>query len=169
MKQAVSGTILVGHGGVPKDCPHDLVMRLKRLEAQRRESGAAPSAEELELDAKIRLWPRTAGNDPYKAGLEALASQLRPLLGESLFALAYNEFCAPTVAEAAEELITSGAQRITVLSSMFTPGGSHAEIEIPEAIERLKAAHPRITFRYAWPFDLQLVATMLATQIKRHA
>ena len=32
-------TVLVGHGGVPKDCPHELVRKLKQLEAQRRASG----------------------------------------------------------------------------------------------------------------------------------
>ena len=36
MRQAI---VLVGHGGVPKDYPHDLVITLKRLEAQRRSTG----------------------------------------------------------------------------------------------------------------------------------
>ena len=31
------GVVLVGHGGIPRDCPQELVTRLKRLEAQRRE------------------------------------------------------------------------------------------------------------------------------------
>jgi sirohydrochlorin cobaltochelatase len=46
------GIVLVGHGGIPKDCPQDLVTRLKRLEAQRRAAKQPPSPEELELDQK---------------------------------------------------------------------------------------------------------------------
>ena len=38
--------ILVGHGGIPKDCPQDLVTRLKRLEAQRRAAKMPPTPEE---------------------------------------------------------------------------------------------------------------------------
>ena len=165
--------VLVGHGGVPKDCPHELVRKLKQLEAQRRAAGKPMSQEEKELDRKIRRWPRTPQNDPYKGGLEALADALRPLLNGDRLAIAYNEFCAPTLEEAVEELIKEGTQDITVVSSMFTAGGSHAEIEIPESVEQLKKAHPTVTIRYAWPFDQQLVAGMLATHLKqfqrRHA
>ena len=159
--------VLVGHGGVPKDCPHDLVRRLKQLEAQRRAARTPPSPEELELDRKIRRWPRTPQNDPYKGGLEALADQLRPLLNGDRLAIAFNEFCAPTLEEAVEELIKEGAEDITVVSSMFTAGGSHAEIEIPETVEKLKQAHPNVTIRYAWPFDKQLVAGMMARHLEQ--
>ena len=159
--------VLVGHGGVPKDCPHDLIRRLKQLEAQRRASGGPVSPEEKELDGTIRRWPRTARNDPYKGGLEALADQLRPLLNGDRLAIAFNEFCAPTLEEAVVELITEGVTDITVVSSMFTAGGSHAEIEIPETVAHLKQAHPSVTIRYAWPFDKSLVATMIARHLER--
>ena len=163
MKRAI---VLVGHGGVPKDCPHELVRKLKQLEAQRRAAGKPMSPEEQELDQKIRRWPRTPQNDPYKGGLEALADQLRPLLNGDRLAIAYNEFCAPTLEEAVEELIREGTKDITVVSSMFTAGGSHAEVEIPEEVAELKQAHPTATICYAWPVDQQLVAGMLATHLK---
>lgn len=159
--------VLVGHGGVPKDCPHELVRKLKQLEAQRRAAGKPMSPEEKELDWKIRRWPRTPQNDPYKGGLEALADQLRPLLNGDRLAVAYNEFCAPTLEEAVEALIKEGMTDITVVSSMFTAGGSHAEIEIPEEVAALKQAHPAITIRYAWPFDKSLVAGMIASHLKQ--
>jgi len=162
MKRAI---VLVGHGGVPKDCPHDLVRKLKQLEAQRRAAGKPMSKEEKELDQKIRRWPRTPQTDPYKEGLESLAAQLRPLLKRDRLAIAYNEFCEPTLEEAVEELIKEGTWDITVVSSMFTAGGSHAEIEIPETVEKLKQAHPTVIIRYAWPFDKSLVAGMLATHL----
>ncbi len=161
------GVILVGHGGIPKDCPQDLVTRLKRLEAQRRAAHTPASAEELELDRKIRHWPRTKETDPYQAGLEAVAAALRPTLNGDLFAVAYNEFCAPTLEEAAGDLMRQGARHIAVITTMFTPGGSHSEVEIPEILADLRAAHPETTFQYAWPFDLNLMAGTLATQLNR--
>jgi sirohydrochlorin cobaltochelatase len=164
MKRAI---VLVGHGGVPKDCPHELVRKLKQLEAQRRAAGKPMSQEERELDQRIRHWPRTPQNDPYKGGLEALAAQLRPLLKRDRLAIAYNEFCAPTLEEAVEELIREGIWDITVVSSMFTAGGAHADVEIPETVNKLKHAHPNATIRYAWPFDQQLVAGLLATHLKQ--
>jgi sirohydrochlorin cobaltochelatase len=169
MEERKRGVILVGHGGIPKDCPYELVMKLKRLEAQRRATGGAPTAEEAELDRRIRRWPRTGSNDPYRAGLEALAARLEPLLEGSLFRIAYNEYCAPTLEEAVEELLKEGVGQITVISSMLTPGGSHAEIEIPQTIDHLRRAHPGVVFRYAWPFDLDVVAGMLAAQVKGFA
>lgn len=166
MTTGKSGVVLVGHGGVPKDCPSELITKLKRLEAQRRAAKQLPSQEEIELDLKIRRWPRTATTDPYKSGLETLAAALRPHLNGVLFGLAYNEFCAPSLEEAVEELIKQGATRITVATTMFTPGGSHSEIEIPETLARLRPQHPDIDLRYAWPFDLQLVAKTLAEQLR---
>ena len=58
MAGVVRGVILVGHGGIPKGCPAEMVTKLKRLEAQRRAANQPASAEELELDGKIRHWPR---------------------------------------------------------------------------------------------------------------
>lgn len=167
MKPTQRAVLLVGHGGIPKDLPYEFVMRLKRLEAARRASGDAPSPEEEDLNNRIRRWPRTPANDPYQAGLERLAVHLRPRLNGALFALAYNEFCAPTLDEAVEELVKTGAQHITILSSMLTPGGSHAEVEIPEAIRELQAKYPAVTLQYAWPFNLDLVASMLAEHVQQ--
>lgn len=169
MSDTPKAILLVGHGGVPKGYPQDLITKLKRLEAQRRASGSPMSPEELELDTKVRTWPRTPQTDPYQAGLEALGAAMKPLLNGSLFGLAYNEFCGPTLAEAVEDLIRQGAQSITVVSTMFTPGGSHSEFEIPEELEELRKKHPGITLTYAWPFDLTQVSKMLMEHIRQFA
>jgi len=161
------GVVLVGHGGIAKDCPAELVSKFKRLEAQRRAAGTSPSAEERELDATIRQWPRTAATDPYRAGLEAVGAALRPLLDGALFALAYNEFCAPSVEESIEGRIRQGATRITVATTMFTPGGAHSEIEIPEILHGVRARHPEVSIQYAWPFDTSTIAQILNEQVRR--
>jgi sirohydrochlorin cobaltochelatase len=167
MSNTQLGVILVGHGGIPKDYPSDLVAKLKRLEAQRRASGSPMSPEELELDTKIRTWPRTAKTDPYRAGLESLATHVKPLLNGAQFSLAYNEFCGPTLSEAVEDLLGKGATTITIVSTMFTPGGSHSEFEIPEELQELRARHPGVNLNYAWPFDLGQVAKMLLDHIQK--
>ncbi|HSF67726.1 MAG TPA: CbiX/SirB N-terminal domain-containing protein [Nitrospiraceae bacterium] len=167
MATVVRGVILVGHGGIPKGCPQELITQLKRLEGARRAAGTPVSAEEHELDTRIRRWPRTPESDPYQSGLEAVAARLRPALGDTLFAVAYNEFCAPTLEESVEDLIKKGATHITVATTMFTPGGSHSEVEIPEILEGLRKQYPDVVLHYAWPFDMNLIAVMLATQIKQ--
>jgi sirohydrochlorin cobaltochelatase len=168
MKQeSLRGVVLVGHGAIPTDYPRELVTKLKMLEARRRASGTEPTSEETDLDRRIRQWPRTPQTDPYQAGFEALATHLSTHLHGERFAMAYNEFCAPTVEEALEEMIQAGIMTITVVPSMLTPGGSHSEIEIPESLNRLRARFPHIEIRYAWPFDLPAVATMLASQLQR--
>ena len=165
MREATTGVVLVGHGGIPKDYPGEDVMTLKRLEAKRRAAGLPMSKEEYELDQKIRCWPRTPASDPYQAGLEQLATALRAMLKSDHFSIAYNEFCTPTLEEAIEQHIADGAHHITVVSTMFTPGGSHSEYEIPEELATLRHKHPAVVLTYAWPFDLGQVAAMLAAHL----
>lgn len=169
MSDFKKAVLLVGHGGIPKGYPQDLITKLKRLEAQRRATGSPMSAEELELDTKVRTWPRTPQTDPYQAGLEALGTAMKPLLNGSLFGLAYNEFCGPTLTEAVEDLIRQRARSITVVSTMFTPGGSHSECEIPEELEALRRKHPGVTLTYAWPYNLTQVSKMLVEHIQQFA
>jgi sirohydrochlorin cobaltochelatase len=140
---------------------------LKRLEAQRRAAKTPATQEEIELDTRIRRWPRTPATDPYQSGLDAVAAQLQSQFDGVLFGIAFNEFCAPTLEEAVGDLIKKGATHITVATTMFTPGGSHSEVEIPEILDRLRPLHPGVELRYAWPFDLSMVVKMLLEQISR--
>lgn len=161
------GVVLVGHGAIPTDYPRESVAKLKALEAKRRATGGEPTSEELELDLHIRRWPRTPETDPYRSGLEALAVHLKTLLNGAPFAIAYNEFCQPTIAEAVEAMIAAGVRVVTVIPSMLTPGGIHSEIDIPTSLQKLRTKHPTVDIRYAWPFDLSQVAAMLAAQLQR--
>jgi sirohydrochlorin cobaltochelatase len=159
-------TILVGHGAPPRDCPGELVSRLKRLEAERRRGGA-PSVmndEERALDRRIREWPRTPDNDPYREGVESLARRLAEALGGRVVT-AYNEFCAPSLEDAVSSLVRQGVQSFTVVPTMLTQGGVHSELEIPEALAALREAHPDVAIVYAWPFDEARLAAVLAEHV----
>jgi sirohydrochlorin cobaltochelatase len=160
--------ILIGHGAVASDTPKALVTELKALEAQRRAQGLSEmSKREAELDKLIREWPRTRETDPYKWGLETLAEKLKARLRDRRLVIAYNEFCAPSLQEAIKGLVEEGIQRITLLTTMFTPGGVHSEIEIPQTLQTLRQRCPNVILEYAWPFDLEYVADFLIGHLER--
>jgi len=159
--------VLVGHGGVPRDYPRERLTQLRGLEARRRLTKAPPSPEEVALERELREWPRTPATDPYQAGLKRLAAHLRPRLGPTRLVLAYNEFCAPTVADAVRALATEGVTDIVAMPSMFTPGGVHAEIDIPEALDALRTEFPHLSVRYAWPFAGGHLASFLVDHLRQ--
>ena len=165
------GIVLAGHGVPATDCPPQLVGELMGLEWSGSHHGGDAAggvgARIAELDARIRSWPRTGQNDPYKAGLERLAEVLRPLLSDKIFAIGYNEFCSPSVPEAIHQVIREGASRVLVIPTMLTPGGVHSEQDIPRSLEKVRADHPGVSIDYVWPFDLQEVARLLAHHIEK--
>ncbi|MFI5350257.1 MAG: sirohydrochlorin chelatase [Elusimicrobiota bacterium] len=166
-KEAV---VLIGHGGSPSDIPKPIVGELKRLESERQaRKGLVMSPREAELDKQVREWPRRPDTDPYKYGVEAIAQALAPKLAGRRLVVAYNEFCAPSVEDAIEGLVGEGFDRILLISTMFTRGGIHAEFEIPAIVIETRKKHPRVTVKYAWPYDPGFIADFLAAQLARTA
>jgi sirohydrochlorin cobaltochelatase len=160
--------ILIGHGGTATDMPRALVAELKRLEGERQARREAKmSPREAELDKQVREWPRTPETDPYKYGVEEIARALAPRLGGRRLVVAYNEFCAPSVEDALDALVKEGFTRVSLISTMFTRGGVHAECEIPGLVLAARRKHPEVTVEYAWPFDADFIAEFLAAQLAR--
>jgi sirohydrochlorin cobaltochelatase len=62
----------------------------------------------------------------------------------------------------AARLGSDAVTRLTIVPTMLTPGGVHSEEEIPEVIEAMRAELPALEIVYAWPFDLDAVAGLLA-------
>ena len=159
--------ILIGHGGTASDTPRPLVAELKRLEVERQARlELKMSPREAELDQIVREWPRTPATDPYKYGVEDIAKLLAPKLGGRKLAVAYNEFCVPSVEDALEALVKEGFTRISLISTMFTRGGIHAEHEIPGIVVAAQKKYPGVVIEYAWPFDAGRVADFLAGQLR---
>lgn len=164
-KEAV---VLIGHGGTASDTPKAMVGELKRLEGERQaRREPVMSAREAELDKIVREWPRTPATDAYKYGVEDIARELAPRLGGRKLVTAYNEFCAPSVEHAIDLLVRDGFTRISLISTMFTRGGIHAEWEIPGIVIEATKKHPGVVVEYAWPFDAKFIAGFLAEQLER--
>jgi len=157
--------ILIGHGGLPSDIPSEVVEKFMRLHKARVKSGGEVTSQEVDLDNTIRRWKRTPESDPYKSGLETLASHMEQFLKDDVVKTAYNEFCYPTIEEAVEELSKEDVSKIILVTTMITRGGSHSEREIPEELEDLKQKFKDIDIQYAWPFDMDAFALFLTTHI----
>ena len=137
-----------------------------RVHKTRIKAGGPITEREVELDSIIRNWERTPENDPYKSGLESLASHMKPMLKDYLVKTAYNEFCYPAIEDAVDELAKENISKIIIVTTMITRGGSHSEIEIPEELKALRQKHSNIDIQYAWPFDIDAFALFLTTHIK---
>jgi sirohydrochlorin cobaltochelatase len=161
-KQAV---ILIGHGGLPSDIPKELVEDFMKVHKQRVRMKTPITSKEKDLESIIRNWERTPESDPYKYGLEKLAAHLTPRLEDYILKTAYNEFCFPSIEQAADQLAEENVTEVILITTMITPGGSHSESEIPEEVEALRQKYPNMNFQYAWPYDLDIFSNLLSDHI----
>jgi sirohydrochlorin ferrochelatase len=68
------------------------------------------------------------------------------------YEVAFLELASPTLAEAAEQLIATGVERITVVPYFLTLG-IHLQRDLPAIVSRISAAHPGIQFKVTPPLD----------------
>jgi sirohydrochlorin cobaltochelatase len=160
--------VLAMHGVPPNNFPERETAELFSLRARvKKAAGTERAALErrlLELDAKMRVWPRTAQNDHFYAASQQLRTHLSEATGSEVI-VAFNEFCAPSLSDALNQAIARGAKKVIVVTPMMTRGGEHAEVDIPAAIKIAQAKHPEIPIVYAWPFKVSEVANFLAEHI----
>jgi sirohydrochlorin cobaltochelatase len=162
LKQAV---ILIGHGGLPSDIPKQVVEDFMKVHKQRIRMKTPITSQEKNLESIIRNWERTPESDPYKSGLEKLAAHLAPKLEHCILKTAYNEFCFPSIEQAADQLAEENVKEVILITTMITPGGSHSESEIPEEVDALRLKYPNMNFQYAWPYDLDIFSNLLSDHI----
>lgn len=164
--------VLAMHGAPPKDFPRRELGEFFGLHARLAEA-AGGEREQLarrhnELEAQMRAWLRTGENDPFHAASYEIADHLSRLT-ELVVVVGFNEFCAPSLDEALELAVKQNPQTVVVTTLMMTRGGSHAEQDIPNAINRARERHPEIEFDYAWPFEPAEVAHFVAKELARRA
>lgn len=169
MGDGLLAVVLAGHGIPATDYPRMRVGLLMMLEmAGKGVERIAPLRRWRDaLEREVRAWPRTAENDPYKSMVESLAQDLSARLQCWAFA-AYNEFCRPTIGEAIDQAIESGAQRVVVVPTMLVRGNSHTELEIQATVAAARVSQPGIQIIYAWPFEEKLIVSLLAKQVNAH-
>jgi sirohydrochlorin cobaltochelatase len=165
MENSKQAVILIGHGGLPSDIPKELVEDFMKVHKQRVRMKTSITSKEKDLESLIRNWERTPESDPYKSGLEKLAAHLAPKLENYILKTAYNEFCFPSIEQAADQLAEEKVTEVILITTMITPGGSHSESEIPEEVDALRLKYPNMNFQYAWPYDLDIFSNLLSDHI----
>jgi sirohydrochlorin cobaltochelatase len=162
--------VLAAHGAPATDCPRrkiGMLMALESMQGLTRRLSFLRTQQKA-LDHEVRSWKRTADNDPYKKGVDALAEAIAAHTGFDVLA-GYNEFCSPTVGSAIDEAVARGAARVIVATTMTTRGGEHSEIEIRDIVDEAQKRHPNVRICYAWPFDPNRVAQLYSEEIKNFA
>jgi len=84
--------------------------------------------------------------DPlWRLPMETVAARLRSQRPEALVRCAYLELDAPSLPEAAQELVAAGTSHVTVVP-MFLGTGRHAREDLPALVDQLRGAHPDVAF-----------------------
>ncbi|HEX6363149.1 MAG TPA: CbiX/SirB N-terminal domain-containing protein [Albitalea sp.] len=93
----------------------------------------------------IILFAHGARDAEWSRPFEEIASALRALQPDAAVRLAYLEFMAPTMPEAAAALAAAGCTRIEVVP-LFLGAGGHVRKDVPALFAQLQAAHPGVRF-----------------------
>ena len=91
----------------------------------------------------IILFAHGSRDPQWRAPIEAVALRMAELKPDALVRCSYLELCAPTLPDAARELIASGACHLKVFP-LFLGVGKHAREDMPELVARIRAEHPSI-------------------------
>ncbi|MDO8532093.1 MAG: CbiX/SirB N-terminal domain-containing protein [Dehalococcoidia bacterium] len=102
-------------------------------------------------------------------GLQDVTQRLRQRMGPDIpVRMAGWEFTQPSLAEAVGDLVRQGARRVLVMP-YFLFDGKHVLEEIPEEMERLRAAHPGVELRVTRTLDVDARIAQLAAERVRRA
>ncbi len=93
--------------------------------------------------AGIVLFAHGSRDPHWRAPIEAVATQIRSRQPDTPVRCAYLELCAPSLTEAATDLIANGARKIRVFP-LFLGVGKHAREDLPLLVEQIRAAHPGV-------------------------
>ena len=150
--------VLAMHGTPPVDLPNLIMMEFMMAKA-----GMGERAKYKKLEKKIRDWPRTE-KDAYWDGTRKVGEEMAKMTGSKVI-VGYNEFCAPSMAEAFDEAIQGKAKKVLVLSPMWEHANPHSDSDVPIAIRRAKKKYPDVEFVYAWPYSYERTVGFLRDQL----
>lgn len=82
--------------------------------------------------------------DPHwQAPMQAVAAHIRVRQPDIKVCCAYLELCAPSLPEAATDLITAGTRHIKIFPVFFGVG-KHTREDLPRLLEQIRVAHPDV-------------------------
>ena len=93
--------------------------------------------------AGIVLFAHGSRDPQWRLPIEAVAADIRVRQPDTPVRCAYLELCAPTLPEAATDLIAAGARQIRVFP-LFLGVGKHAREDLPLLVSEIRAAHPEV-------------------------
>lgn len=94
----------------------------------------------------IVLFAHGSRDPLWRAPMEAVAACIAAGKPDRSVACAYLELCAPSLAQACQELIGKGATQITVVP-MFLGTGKHAREDLPALVQALRQEHPGVRWQ----------------------
>jgi sirohydrochlorin cobaltochelatase len=97
------------------------------------------------MQRAIVLFGHGSRDPLWRLPMETVATRLRTLQPGAQVRCAYLELDAPSLPEAAADLVGAGARQVTVVP-MFLGTGRHAREDLPALVEQLRVAHPEVQF-----------------------
>jgi sirohydrochlorin cobaltochelatase len=91
------------------------------------------------------LFAHGARDPRWSQPFEAVAQRVRAARPGCAVQLAYLEFMAPTLLDAAATLVRSGCTQVQVLP-LFLGTGGHVRKDLPLLMDTLRATHPHTAF-----------------------
>jgi sirohydrochlorin cobaltochelatase len=88
----------------------------------------------------LLLFAHGARDPRWAQPFDAVAQRIRVASPDLAVALAFLEFMQPTIIDAGQALVARGCTRIEVVP-LFLGAGGHVRKDLPELLERLRAAH----------------------------
>jgi sirohydrochlorin cobaltochelatase len=106
--------------------------------------------------------------DPqWRSPMEAVAAHILARQPEIKVCCAYLELCAPSLPEAATDLVGSGARHIRVFPIFFGLG-KHAREDLPRRLEQIRTAHPGVAIELLPTAGEHEQLTLLLADIALH-
>lgn len=102
------------------------------------------------MTSGIILLAHGSRDPQWRLPIEAVAAQIRQRQPAARVRCAYLELCAPTLPEAATDLIAGGARSLKVFP-LFLGVGRHAREDLPLLAEKIRAMYPDV--------EVELLAT----------
>ena len=97
------------------------------------------------MNTALILFAHGARDPEWAEPMRRVQAAIRRQQPDVPVELAFLEFMAPTLPDCIATLVAGGARKIVVMP-MFIARGGHLKRDVPELLEKLRAAHPEVEF-----------------------